>query len=85
MTDNHDMAYSLKNVLGQAPDKIKAGLLLIGTAVVVTATGADSAAVLATWAVAIERLLEWFYVAPVIKENTKAQLQELQDAVDANK
>lgn len=73
--------YTIKNVLSQAPDKIKGGILLIGTAVIVTVTGADPVAILASWSVAIERTLEWFYVAPAVKAKAAGDLDQLQKAI----
>lgn len=74
--------YSLKNVLTQSPDKVKSTVLSVLAVAVIIATyrgydiGGD---VVAAVGIAVERVLDLFYVAPVKAVQEEAALIELHD------
>jgi hypothetical protein len=74
--------YSLKNVLTQSPDKVKSTVLaVLGVAVIIaTYRGYDIGGdVVAAIGIAIERVLDLFYVAPVKVAQEEVALSELHD------
>lgn len=67
--------YSLKNILKQNPLAVKSAIFAILGALVITGVVTLSAEALAAWGVAIEMVLNLFYVSPSTVNRSK--LEEL--------
>lgn len=92
MTNRTKTGYALKNVLSQAPEKVKSSVLAIGGAIVIifgVAGYSVSGEIVAAGGVIVERLLDLFYVAPIKKGAENQALQDLNDhtlgAIDLGK